>query len=66
MSNPQKKIGGEYGDVRASIDVDSLNAYLAKSVPAVKTPVVVKQFKVLVLRRSKLFISLKEIRSMDR
>jgi hypothetical protein len=48
MSNTAtaKKTGGEYGDVRANIDVDRLNAYLAKHVPAVKTPVDVKQFKV--------------------
>jgi len=41
-----KKIGGEYGEIRASIDVDSLNAYLAKQTPGIKTPVNVKQFKV--------------------
>lgn len=45
MSKPQK-IGGEYGDVRASIDVDNLNAYIHKNVPVIKTPVDVKQFKV--------------------
>ncbi|KAI0301709.1 protein kinase subdomain-containing protein PKL/CAK/ACAD [Multifurca ochricompacta] len=37
--------GGEYGDVRASFDEAKLNAYLAKSVPAVKAPVTIKQFK---------------------
>jgi hypothetical protein len=41
-----KKIGGEYGDVRANIDTDKLNAYLAEHVPDAKTPVDVKQFKV--------------------
>ncbi|EGN92738.1 hypothetical protein SERLA73DRAFT_98766 [Serpula lacrymans var. lacrymans S7.3] len=40
-----KKIGGEYGAVRANIDIDKLNAYLAEHVPAVTAPVDVKQFK---------------------
>ena len=40
------KIGGEYGEVRANIDADKLNAYLAANVPAVKAPVDIKQFKV--------------------
>ncbi|OSD00266.1 kinase-like protein [Trametes coccinea BRFM310] len=40
-----KKIGGEYGDVRANIDGDRLNAYLTAHVPAVKAPVDIKQFK---------------------
>ncbi|KAH6914018.1 protein kinase subdomain-containing protein PKL/CAK/ACAD [Coprinopsis sp. MPI-PUGE-AT-0042] len=44
MSEP-KKIGGEYGNIRAGIDIPALNAYLAKHVPTVKTPVEVKQFK---------------------
>ena len=38
--------GGEYGDVRASIDNVKLNAYLANSAPAVTVPVTIKQFKV--------------------
>lgn len=38
--------GGEYGDVRARIDNDKLNAYLANNVPAVTVPVTIKQFKV--------------------
>lgn len=38
--------GGEIGEVRAAIDVASLNAYLAKHAKAIKTPVDVKQFKV--------------------
>ena len=38
--------GGEYGDVRTSIDVVKLNAYLANSVPAATVPVSIKQFKV--------------------
>ena len=41
-----QKIGGEYGEVRANIDVHKLNAYLDKHVKAIKTPVDVKQFKV--------------------
>ncbi|EMD33149.1 hypothetical protein CERSUDRAFT_118211 [Gelatoporia subvermispora B] len=40
-----KKIGGEYGEVRAGIDIASLNAYLASHVKAVQGPVEVKQFK---------------------
>lgn len=40
------KIGGEYGEVRANIDAAKLNAYLTAYVPAVKTPVDIKQFKV--------------------
>jgi hypothetical protein len=48
MSNEDqlKKIGGEYGKVRAVIDMPRLNAYLAKHVKAINTPVEVKQFKV--------------------
>ena len=41
-----QQIGGEVGEVRANINVDNLNAYLEKSVPAVRAPVAVKQFKV--------------------
>jgi len=41
-----KKIGGEYGDVRANIDVEKLNAYLVKNVKSLKGPIDVKQFKV--------------------
>ncbi|KAI0827964.1 kinase-like protein [Trametes gibbosa] len=39
------KIGGEYGEVRAGIDVGRLNAYLVAHAPAVKAPVDIKQFK---------------------
>lgn len=47
MSNQQpKKIGGEYGDVRANIDVEKLNAYLVKNVQVMCAPIDVKQFKV--------------------
>lgn len=44
--SPPKTAGGEYGEVRASIDQVKLNAYLAKTVPVVTVPVTVKQFKV--------------------
>jgi len=43
-TQPQKKIGGEYGEVRANIDVDKLNEYLASNT-SIKAPVAVKQFK---------------------
>lgn len=53
MSNDQgpKKIGGEYGAVRANIDVQRLNAYLAEHVKTrsiMKSPIDIKQFKVLI------------------
>ncbi len=41
-----KKIGGEYGEVRATIDVDRLNGFFARHVPAIKVPIDVQQFKV--------------------
>ena len=41
-----KKIGGEYGEIRATIDIASLNAYLLTVIPAIQAPVSVKQFKV--------------------
>ncbi|KAG6840751.1 hypothetical protein C0991_004601 [Blastosporella zonata] len=44
-STAPKKIGGEYGQVRANIDVAKLNAYLAQHASVVKAPVDVKQFK---------------------
>lgn len=47
MSNGvPKRIGGEYGALRANIDIAKLNAYLAAHVPAVSPPVDVQQFKV--------------------
>lgn len=47
MSNDEpKKIGGDYGEIRANIDISGLNAYLAQHAPSIKTPVDVKQFKV--------------------
>jgi hypothetical protein len=42
----QKKIGGEYGKIRAIIDVAKLNSFLSENVKAIQTPVDVKQFKV--------------------
>ncbi|KAG8740751.1 hypothetical protein FRC12_015893 [Ceratobasidium sp. 428] len=42
----ESKIGGEYGEVRAEIDVQALNKYLAQYAKEVKVPVEVKQFKV--------------------
>jgi len=49
MANDDKKVGGEYGDVRANIDVESLEKYLQKNVPVIKLPLEVKQFKVRLL-----------------
>ena len=46
MPGESNKIGGEYGDVRAPFDVERLNTYFNNQVPAIKTPVDVKQFKV--------------------
>ncbi|KAJ6593435.1 kinase-like domain-containing protein [Mycena capillaripes] len=40
-----KKIGGEVGEVRANIDVDTLSKYLLKHVKALRGPIDVKQFK---------------------
>ena len=48
MPGSQKKIGGEFGEVRANIDVDSLHSYLEKHVQRIALPVGVKQFKVSV------------------
>lgn len=42
----KKQIGGEYGEIRASINVTQLNMYLLSHVPVVNVPVTVKQFKV--------------------
>ncbi|KAG8713533.1 hypothetical protein FRC08_013136 [Ceratobasidium sp. 394] len=39
------KIGGEYGEVRAGIDVQALTNYLEQHAKEVKAPVEVKQFK---------------------
>jgi len=41
----QKKIGGEYGKIRAIIDVEKLNAFLSENVEVIQTPVDVEQFK---------------------
>ena len=53
MSGSQaQKIGGEIGDVRASIDVDKLNEYIRAHVSVIRAPVSVKQFKVSILEYS--------------
>lgn len=49
MPDGDKKIGGEVGEIRANIDIDSLNRYIERHVPAVRVPVAVKQFKVRLL-----------------
>jgi hypothetical protein len=41
-----KKIGGEYGAMRANVDIQKLNTYLKLHVPVVAAPVEVQQFKV--------------------
>lgn len=48
MSNKAaKKIGGEFGEVRATIDVAKLNDFLSKHGNGIVTPLLdVKQFKV--------------------
>lgn len=48
MSNSpaKQRVGGEYGAVRANIDVPKLEAYLAKNVKGLQPPLDVKQFKV--------------------
>ena len=54
MSGSQaQKIGGEIGDVRASIDVDKLNEYIRAHVSVIRAPVSVKQFKVSILEHSR-------------
>ncbi|QRW25273.1 phosphotransferase enzyme family protein [Rhizoctonia solani] len=40
------KIGGEYGEIRANIDIQSLNKYLGQHGRGIRVPVEVKQFKV--------------------
>ncbi|KAJ7797703.1 kinase-like domain-containing protein [Mycena olivaceomarginata] len=45
MSNEKKKIGGEFGEVRANIDVDTLTTYLLKNVKTLRGPIDVKQFQ---------------------
>lgn len=45
MSDTAKRIGGEYGEIRASIDIASLNAYLLVRASPIRTPISVKQFK---------------------
>ncbi|KAJ7594875.1 kinase-like domain-containing protein [Mycena floridula] len=45
MSNGDQKIGGEFGAVRADIDVQKLESYLSENLEGLKTPLDVKQFK---------------------
>ncbi|KAI0090714.1 protein kinase subdomain-containing protein PKL/CAK/ACAD [Irpex rosettiformis] len=45
MASSEKKIGGEFGEVRANIDVESLQRYLKQHVQRITLPVGVKQFK---------------------
>ena len=51
MTSSASKIGGEYGKVRATIDVEKLNTYLANlNTGTIQTPLVtIKQFKVRLL-----------------
>jgi hypothetical protein len=46
MSSDNKIIGGEFGQVRANIDVETLTGYLLKNVETLRGPIDVKQFKV--------------------
>ncbi|KAK7472437.1 hypothetical protein VKT23_000552 [Stygiomarasmius scandens] len=39
------QVGGEYGSIRANIDVQSLEKYLSTHLPRIKLPLDVKQFK---------------------
>jgi hypothetical protein len=41
----REKIGGEYGQMRAIIDIKKLQAYLANNVEVMAAPIQVKQFK---------------------
>ncbi|KAJ6497628.1 kinase-like domain-containing protein [Mycena sanguinolenta] len=45
MSNDGPKIGGEFGEVRANINVETLTTYLLKNVKTLRGPIDVKQFK---------------------
>ena len=38
-------MGGEYGDVRANIDIEKLTDYLVQNLSIVCAPIVIKQFK---------------------
>jgi hypothetical protein len=46
MTSGPQKIGGEYGEIRATINIDNLNDYLSKHTPSIKAPIDIKQFKV--------------------
>jgi len=45
-STSKNQTGGDYSNIRVSINVDNLNVYLVKSISSIKTPVDIKQFKV--------------------
>ncbi|KAJ7864620.1 kinase-like domain-containing protein [Mycena olivaceomarginata] len=45
MSSDNKVIGGEFGEVRANINVETLTGYLLKNVETLRGPIDVKQFK---------------------
>ena len=46
MSSDEKKVGGEFGEIRSALDVDKLEAYLSQNVREIHVPLQVKQFKV--------------------
>ena len=54
MTSGPQNIGGEYGKIRASIDIDNLNAYLSKHIlsTGIKPPIEVKQFKVSIVSQN--------------
>jgi hypothetical protein len=45
MAHRAQKVGGEYGDIRANIDVKQLDIYLQEHLEGYKSPLTVKQFK---------------------
>ncbi|KZT21074.1 kinase-like protein [Neolentinus lepideus HHB14362 ss-1] len=45
MTTSNSNIGGEYGKIRAIIDIDNLNSYIKENVSSLRAPVDVKQFK---------------------
>ena len=55
---PPGQIGGEIGEIRASIDIAKLNEYLTRHVRAIHAPVTVKQFKV---RNGRWYVALLEL-----
>jgi hypothetical protein len=49
MSDGQRRskpsTGGEYGDIRANINIEKLTEYLEQHLTVVRAPILVKQFK---------------------